>query len=73
MKEELHATYPHQSKEQWFRKSLQLPHGVPSHDSFGRVYALIDPEQFQARFRDWIAAVAERTEGGIIALNGKQL
>lgn len=62
-----------QSKEQWFRKFLELPHGIPSHDTFGRVFALIDPEQFQARFRDWIAAVAERTEGEIIALDGKQL
>jgi predicted transposase YbfD/YdcC len=62
-----------QSKEQWFRKFLELPHGIPSHDTFGRVFALIDPEQFQARFREWIAAVAERTEGEIIALDGKQL
>ena len=62
-----------QSKEQWFRKFLELPHGIPSHDTFGRVFALIDPEQFQARFRDWIAAVEERTEGEIIALDGKQL
>jgi len=62
-----------QSKEQWFRKFLELPHGIPSHDTFGRVFALIDPGQFQARFRGWIAAVAERTEGEIIALDGKQL
>jgi predicted transposase YbfD/YdcC len=62
-----------QSKEQWFRKFLELPHGIPSHDTFGRVFALIDPEQFQACFRDWIAAVEERTEGEIIALDGKQL
>ena len=62
-----------QAKEQWFRKFLELPHGIPSHDTFGRVFALIDPEQFQACFRDWIAAVEERTEGEIIALDGKQL
>jgi hypothetical protein len=62
-----------QAKEQWFRTFLELPHGIPSHDTFGRVFALIDPEQFQARFRDWIAAVEERTEGEILALDGKQL
>jgi predicted transposase YbfD/YdcC len=62
-----------QSKEQWFRRFLELPHGIPSHDTFGRVFALLDPEQFQARFRDWIAAVEERTGGEIIALDGKQL
>lgn len=62
-----------QSKEQWFRKFLELPHGIPSHDTFSRVFALIDTEQFQESFRDWIAAVEERTEGEIVALDGKQL
>ena len=62
-----------QAKEQWFRTFLELPHGIPSHDTFGRVFALIDPEQFQARFRDWIAAVEERTAGEVLALDGKQL
>jgi len=62
-----------QSKEQWFRKFLELPHGIPSHDTFSRVFALIDTEQFQESFRDWIAAVEERTGGEIVALDGKQL
>lgn len=62
-----------QAKEQWFRKFLELPHGIPSHDTFSRVFALIDAEQFQESFRDWIAAVEERTEGEIVALDGKQL
>jgi predicted transposase YbfD/YdcC len=61
------------AKEQWFRTFLELPHGIPSHDTFSRVFGLIDAEQFQARFRDWIAAVEERTKGEIIALDGKQL
>jgi len=62
-----------QSKERWFRTFLELPHGIPSHDTFSRVFALIDAEQFQESFRNWIAAVEERTEGEIIALDGKQL
>jgi predicted transposase YbfD/YdcC len=62
-----------QSKERWFRTFLELPHGIPSHDTFSRVFALIDAEQFQTSFRTWIAAVEERTEGEIIALDGKQL
>jgi predicted transposase YbfD/YdcC len=61
------------SKEKWFRGFLELPHGIPSHDTFGRVFARIDPEQFQECFREWIAAVEERTEGQVIALDGKQL
>jgi predicted transposase YbfD/YdcC len=62
-----------QAKEKWFRSFLELPHGIPSHDTFSRVFAQIDAEQFQERFRDWIAAVEERTEGEIVALDGKQL
>jgi predicted transposase YbfD/YdcC len=61
------------AKEQWFRNFLELPHGIPSHDTFSRVFAKIDAEQFQEGFRDWIAAVEERTRGEIIALDGKQL
>jgi predicted transposase YbfD/YdcC len=61
------------AKEPWFRNFLELPHGIPSHDTFSRVFAQIDAEQFQARFRDWIAAVEERTKGEVIAFDGKQL
>jgi predicted transposase YbfD/YdcC len=62
-----------EAKEKWFRGFLELPHGIPSHDTFGRVFAQLDPEQFQQRFRKWIEAVEERTQGQIIALDGKQL
>nr|WP_274600257.1 ISAs1 family transposase [Thiocystis violacea] len=46
-------------KEAWLRTFLQLRHGIPSHDCFGRVFALINPEQFAACFRQWSASVAE--------------
>lgn len=62
-----------EAKEEWFRSILELPHGIPSHDTFGRVFAQIDAEQFQECFREWIGAVEERTQGQIIALDGKQL
>lgn len=61
------------AKEEWFKSFLKLPHGIPSHDTFGRVFALLDPKQFQQCFREWILAVEERTQGQIIALDGKQL
>jgi len=61
------------AKEKWFRGFLELPHGIPSHDTFGRVFALLDPEQFQQCFRKWVEAVAERTQGQVVALDGKQL
>jgi predicted transposase YbfD/YdcC len=62
-----------EAKERWFKGFLKLPHGIPSHDTFGRVFALLDPEQFQLCFREWIQAVKERTQGQVIALDGKQL
>ena len=62
-----------EAKEQWFRSFLELPHGIPSHDTFGRVFARLNAEQFQRGFREWIAAVEERTQGQVVALDGKQL
>jgi len=61
------------ANEEWFKGFLELPHGIPSHDTFGRVFALIDPEQFQQCFRGWIEGVAERVQGEVVALDGKQL
>jgi predicted transposase YbfD/YdcC len=61
------------AKYSWFKGFLELPHGIPSHDTFRRVFALLDPEQFQARFVQWIQAVDELTEGQIVAIDGKTL
>jgi len=61
------------SKESWLRRFLPLPHGIPSHDTFGRVFERLDPEQFQQRFRAWIAAVEEVTAGQVVAMDGKTL
>ena len=44
------------AKESWFRKYLELPHGIPSHDTLARVFALLDPEQFNHCFLSWIRA-----------------
>lgn len=60
-------------KETWLRTFLELPHGIPSHDCFGRVFALIDPERFAACFRQWSAAVAALIPDEIIAVDGKTL
>lgn len=46
------------SKAAWFATFLDLPHGIPSHDTFGRVFAALDPERFAACFADWMAALA---------------
>jgi predicted transposase YbfD/YdcC len=60
-------------KQEWLRQFLELPNGVPSHDTFGRVFSLLNAEQFQACFYEWVKAVEKVTSGQVIALDGKQL
>lgn len=62
-----------QAKEEWLRGFLELPHGIPSHDTFRRVFAVLDTEQFQGCFMDWIQAVDKLTRGQVIAGEGKTL
>lgn len=61
------------AKHDWLKRFLQLPNGIPSHDTFGRVFAAILPEQFQACFAAWMAEVAERLGLHQIAIDGKTL
>ena len=61
------------AKEDWFRRFLRLPNGIPSHDTFGRVFAMLDPEQFSACFMDWVRSVSELAEGEVVAIDGKTL
>jgi predicted transposase YbfD/YdcC len=61
------------AKEAWFRTFLLLPHGIPSHDTFGRVFSLIDPHEFQTGFVSWVTAISQLTKGEIIAIDGKRL
>lgn len=58
------------AKEEWFRKFLQLPSGIPSHDTFRRVFAQISPTVFQECFIEWVRDVAG-TIKGVIAIDGK--
>jgi predicted transposase YbfD/YdcC len=59
------------AKREWFETFLELAHGIPSHDTFGKVFALIDPKEFQASFLDWVHEIAEITRGQLIAIDGK--
>jgi predicted transposase YbfD/YdcC len=61
------------SKEAWLSQFLELENGIPAHDTFGRVFAYLDPEQFQACFLSWVQAVFEVTNGQVIAVDGKKL
>ncbi len=59
-----------QAKEDELRPVLKLAHGVPSHDTFSRVFRLLDPEAFEAAFRRFTAAMS-RHLGGVVAIDGK--
>lgn len=61
------------AKLTWFQQFLELPNGIPSHDTFGRVFARLDGQQFESCFLEWIDAVREITAGQVIALDGKTL
>ncbi|WP_414620518.1 ISAs1 family transposase [Calothrix sp. CCY 0018] len=62
-----------QAKQEWLKRFLKLPNGIPSHDTFARVFALINPEKFQECFSYWIKSVAIVTDGEVIAIDGKSL
>ena len=62
-----------QAREPWLRTFLALPNGIPSHDTFGRVFAALDPDAFGAAFAAWARAVAPPTDGAVVAIDGKTL
>src|SRR5260370_6235712 len=59
------------AKRAWFETFLDLPNGIPSHDMFGRVFARLDPEQFQACFLLWVQAINAVLPAKPIAIDGK--
>jgi predicted transposase YbfD/YdcC len=61
------------AREEWLKGFLELPHGIPSHDTFGRVFARISAVAFQRCFASWIQAVFTVTQGQVIAIDGKTL
>lgn len=60
-------------KQEWFGQFLELPHGIPSHDTFEWVFGRLKPEQFQQCFLDWMQAVEEVTKGQVVSIDGKKL
>src|SRR5271170_4540491 len=61
------------AREPFFRAFLELPNGIPSHDTFGRVLAALDPDAFAQCFVAWVAALCEDLAGEIVPIDGKTL
>jgi len=59
------------SKEDWLRSFLELPNGIPSHDTFGRAFEVLDAEAFQNGFSRWVENVFHVTKGQVVAIDGK--
>jgi predicted transposase YbfD/YdcC len=61
------------AKEDWLRGFLQLPNGIPSHDTFGRVFCAMDNQCFAESFRNWTEGLRKKISGEIVAIDGKTL
>ncbi len=59
------------SKLAWLRTFLELPNGIPSHDTFRRVFMLIDPDAFEAGFTAWVGSLLSGFEREVVAIDGK--
>jgi predicted transposase YbfD/YdcC len=61
------------AKHDWLKTFLKLPNGIPSHDTFGNVFSVLDPHEFEKCFMSWIRSVCSVTKGQIVAIDGKTL
>jgi predicted transposase YbfD/YdcC len=61
------------AKQAWLGTFLKLPNGIPSHDTFGRVFALLNPTEFEQRFLAWVQSISALTQGQVIPIDGKKL
>jgi len=61
------------AKYEWLKKFLELPNGIPSHDTIARVFSRVKPEEFQKCFLSWIQSISCFNAGEVIAIDGKAL
>ncbi len=62
-----------QAKESWFKQFLALPNGIPSHDTFRRVFLRLNPQKFQESFLVWVRCVTQLSAGEVVSIDGKQV
>lgn len=60
-----------EARQEWLKTFLELPAGIPSHDTFGRVFAALNADAFQASFMHWVEGVFRVSKGQVIAIDGK--
>lgn len=60
-------------KKEWLSSFLSLPNGIPSHDTFNRFFATLDPQAFEQVFTNWMKSLVEKYPGDIIAIDGKTI
>jgi predicted transposase YbfD/YdcC len=61
------------SKQDWLKQFLELPNGIPSHDTIARVFARLDPNEFEQCFRDWVKEIAQLLPSEVVSIDGKTL
>lgn len=62
-----------QEKEEWRKTILEIPFGIPSHDTFNRMFSLIDSSELQNCFISWVQSIAKISEGQIMSIDGKRM
>jgi predicted transposase YbfD/YdcC len=62
-----------EDKQEWLKTFLSLPSGIPSHDTFNRVFAALDPAEMEKGFATWVSSIARLTAGEVVAIDGKSL
>jgi hypothetical protein len=62
-----------EAKKEWFRSFLELPNGIPSHDTFTDVFAKLSPKLFEKCFISWVESISGLFAGEIVAVDGKTL
>ena len=61
------------AKKAWLATLVPLPNGIPSHDTFNRLFATLSPGAFETCFAKWAASIAERSEGEVVNIDGKTI
>ena len=61
------------SKHDWLKGFLSLPEGIPSHDTFNRIFSMLDPDELEKCFLDWVKEIANLTSGEVVSIDGKSL